>query len=278
MGSRGKLTAVDSDAIKARPACGVLVRIAYEGTRYAGWAPQNNATAVCDVVLAAIQKVDASVLDLRGVSRTDAGVHAVGQVAAFDAALEIPSRGWVNAINTKLPNDISIRAASRVASGLVPRFVSKKKQYCYSLLLDPVKDPFWESRAWRIKHELNFDEMKRASETICGTHDFAAFRGSSDERTDTVRTIDRVSIDHGSDSRIVRITVEGDRFMYNMVRIIVGTLVDIGSGRLPGALSRALDTKQRGDLGMTAPAHGLCLEKVWLDVQEGECWPERVSA
>ncbi len=270
------------EASSSRPRTkGVLLRVAYDGTAFHGWAAQKDARTVEATLRGAILAVDARASSPRGTSRTDAGVHAEGQMAAFDAALAIPARAWVLALNQHLPDDMSVRAAREVPMAYQPRFMSRGKRYRYRVLLDKVRDPLQRSRAWRIGGELNLALMQAEADALLGTHDFIAFRASGDERENTVRTLTRVALERGQGDgerdRELGIVVEGSAFLYNMVRIISGTLVDIGLGKKPpGTVARALSEKQRSITGTTAPAHGLTLEHVFLDLPEeaGESWPQ----
>ena len=259
---------------------GVLLTVAYDGEHFSGWAKQEGSRTVQDVLRAAIVTMDPSVAEVRGASRTDAGVHAEGQVAAFDTERDIEARGWVLGLNAALPEDVAVRAARQVPAGFEPRATSRGKRYRYRLLLDPVRDPLLRGRAWRVGHPLDLEKLSREAKRLEGTHDFRAFRSARDERVNTVRTLRRVAIDRESD-RVCAIVVEGSAFMHNMVRIIVGTLVDVARGHLDeGAVSRAIESGSRDDLGTTAPAHGLCLEQVELEGAEGlpilgggDAWP-----
>lgn len=256
---------------------GVLLTVAYDGSAFSGWASQRDARTVEDALKAAILAVDPNAGPPRGASRTDAGVHAEGQLAAFDPAQEIPARGWVLALNQHLPDDVAIRSARTVPIGFNPRFQNKKKQYAYTLLLDKVRDPLLAKRTWRIGWEMDLDRMKREARAIEGTHDFAAFRSAGDARDDTRRTIQSVSVDL-IDDRLLRITVEGNAFLYNMVRILVGTLVDVARGHLEeGTIAKALASKDRAHAGLTAPPEGLVLRSIEVQFDDeslvGEAWP-----
>jgi tRNA pseudouridine38-40 synthase len=254
---------------------GVLLEVAYDGTEFHGWAAQSGARTVEETLRGAVLALDPRASRLRGTSRTDAGVHAEGQLVAFDAEREIPAKGWTLGLNQHLPEDVAVRSARGVPPGFSPRFASRGKRYRYRVLADPVRDPRWRVRAWRVS-ELDPAAMQREGQAALGTHDFAAFRSAGDERATTVRTLTRVDVERGPDPRVLSVVVEGDAFLYNMVRILVGTMVDVGRGRLaPGAVARALETRERRVGGVTAPAHGLVLEKVHLDLPEGtgEPWP-----
>ncbi len=254
---------------------GVLLEVSYDGTAFHGWARQTNARTVQETLSGAVLAIDPRAGVLRGTSRTDAGVHAEGQLATFDTTLEIPPRGWALGINKHLPDDVAVRAARIVTPGFSPRSAARGKRYRYRVLVDSARDPHWRTRAWRIP-ELDTDAVAREAEAVVGVHDFASFRSSGDARTNTIRHLTRVEVEREADPRVVSVVVEGNAFLYNMVRILVGTMVDVGRGRLAvGTLSRALAALDRRAAGTTAPAHGLVLERVELDLPEGagERWP-----
>ena len=258
---------------------GVLLEVAYDGTNFSGWATQPGRRTVQETIDGAIKTLDPHASAARGTSRTDAGVHAEGQRVAFDASLPLPPRGWVLALNSHLPDDVAVRSAREVVAGYNPRFSSKTKRYRYRLLLDRVRDPLLHHRAWRVGWPLDLEKMDREAACIVGTHDFGAFRSAHDERIETVRTIKRSEIVRENE-RIVSFVIEGNAFMYNMVRILVGTLVDVGRDKLKeGAITRALQNPLREEgrklAGMTAPAHGLTLETIDLEFPEdiGDPWP-----
>lgn len=252
---------------------GVLLRVAYDGERFSGWAATPGERTVEDVLRAAVRAMDPEATALRGASRTDSGVHAEGQAVAFDSARAIDARGWVLGLDAALEEDVAVRAAARIPVGFDPRKASRGKRYRYRILLDRVRDPLWRGRAWRVGYALDVEKMRREARTAHGTHDFRAFRSAHDERKNTNRTLTRVDVDPES-PRVLGIVVEGNAFMHNMVRIIAGTLVDVARGKLEeGAIAKALASGQRDHLGETAPAHGLVLEQVDLDVEESDPWP-----
>lgn len=253
----------------------VLVRVSYDGTRFHGWARQADHRTVEATLADAIVAVDPDAKALRGMSRTDAGVHAKSQMAVFDAQHEIPARGWVLSLNTHLPDDVSVRQAWHVPQGFHPRFASKMKRYRYRLLLDRVRDPLRAPFTWRVGADLDLERMRQEAAHLVGTHDFAAFRSAGDERENTVRTVTRLELLHDEPNEL-HIVVEGSAFLYNMVRIIVGTLVDIGRGHRPeGTMVRALEDRARAITGTTAPAQGLCLDhaELALPPETSEPWP-----
>ena len=254
---------------------GILLTVAYDGRRFSGWARQTNARSIAGELDGAIAAVDPKASKTRGLSRTDAGVHAKEQLACFDTDKDITLRGWVLAISQHLPDEIAVVRAARVAPGFDARRVLTRKVYRYTVLHSLVRDPFWEGRAWRIMERFNHSEINDLAQALVGKHDFCAFRGAADTRTDTVRQIFRIDVRPAhSDDRITLIDVEGDKFLYNMVRIIVGTLIDIGRERRPkDAFLRALESHKRSDLGMTAPADGLCLERVIIELHKLDSWP-----
>lgn len=255
---------------------GVLLTLAYEGSAFHGWAPQRGVETASGALLRAVRQLCPSVTEVRGSSRTDAGVHAFGQRAAFDGGGAIPPRGWALGLARHLPPTLSVRRAARVAAGFQPRFQNRGKRYVYTFLRDRVRDPFWEGRSWRLEPGLDLGAMRRAAELLRGEHDFAAFRASLDGRERTICSLARVELDEGrdGDERPLRLVIEGDRFLYNMVRIIAGTLAAVGRGRLPPeAIARAFASGRRDELGPTAPARGLLLDEVFLLTEGHDPWP-----
>ncbi len=260
-------------------ASGILLSIAYDGRRFAGFARQPDQRTIAGELLGALQAVDPAIRDVRGCSRTDTGVHAWDQRVAFDPKMVIPPRGWALGLGRHLPEDIAVRRAAHVAPGFVPRFASIRKRYRYRLVGDPLRDPFLEGRAWRLPEPIDdaaLDALCEEAAPLLGTHDFAAFRSSADVRKHSTRTIFSITPERDpSDPRSVWINVEGNAFLHNMVRIVVGTLVDVIRGRRPpGATARALASLDRNDAGITAPPDGLVLDRVWLDNEGEDAWPE----
>lgn len=215
---------------------------------------------------------------MRGASRTDAGVHARDQRVAFDPTVVIPPRGWALGLARHLPEDIAVRRAAIVPAGFVPRFASVRKRYRYRITFDELRDPFLEGRTWRVPARLDAAVLATLAEEarpLVGTHDFAAFRSAADERESTTRTLFVVAPEvDPADPRSLWITVEGDAFLHNMVRILVGTLLDVARGRKPpGAAARALASRDRRDAGITAPPDGLVLDRTWLSNEGEDAWP-----
>lgn len=193
--------------------------------------------------------------------------------------MDIPSRGWVLALARHMSDELAVARAARVPAGYDPRSHARRKTYRYVVLRSPVRDPFHRDRALLVRDRLNHDVMRDEARLLLGTHDFRAFRTSTDLRTDTVRTIVRadVTVD---DPRLLVIEVEGDRFLHRMVRIIAGTLIDVGRGRLPPrAIERGIESGSRAVLGVTAPACGLYLAAMELDdeAEWTDNWPYQLS-
>lgn len=260
----------------------VLLTVAYDGSAYAGFAAQKNARTVAEALLEAIAHFDPEVRKLRVASRTDAGVHARCNQVAFDTTHDMPVRAWVHGLMPRLPDDVAVRAASRVPLGFTPRFASKRKRYRYLLLVDRYPDPQWAGRAWRVwgLDEAAAERMERELAAVAGTHDFSAFASARDEREHRERTLSppRVRWRRGegavSGAPMVCIDVEGDSFLHNMVRILVGTAVDVGLGRRPeGTIAKALRSRDRTEAGQTAPPDGLYLDELILEVDRLETWP-----
>jgi tRNA pseudouridine38-40 synthase len=252
----------------------VLLCVAYAGEGYSGIAVQHNARTVGGELLAAIHTIDPGVAKLRVASRTDAGVHARDQRVAFDSERQLPMRGWVLGLMPHLPRDIAVKRAARAAAGFNPRFETLRKHYRYLLLGSELPDPFLASRAWRVE-PVAPEPMRDELAALVGTHDFAGFASARDQRRHTVRTIESVAAARLSEQPpVVAIDNVGTGFLHHMVRIIVGTAVDVARGRLqPGAIARALASHARNDLGLTAPPSGLYLERLWLRDEGTDAWP-----
>jgi tRNA pseudouridine38-40 synthase len=270
------LTEKPSEAVRrSNHAAGVLLKIAYEGRHYSGLAIQSNANTVAAELSRAIRTMDPLASNVRVCSRTDAGVHARAQYVVFDTDKRISMRGWVLGLGDELPGDIAVLSAAKVCAGYEPSRHAIEKTYRYVILQGTIRDPFYEGRSWRVFERLNHMLMHREAQDLLGTHDFRAFRGRGDIRSNTVRTITGVAVSATPHhERLLEITVTGTAFLYHMVRIITGTLVDVGRGkRESGAFLRALEHHDRLQLGMTAPAAGLYLDRIALDDCGQDEWP-----
>ena len=266
-------------------ASAVLLTLAYDGAGFAGWASQPGQRTVAGVLLEAVRTIEPEVAEVRGASRTDAGVHAEGQRVAFDTRRSIAPRGWLLALNQRLPEDCAVRRAARVEHGFSPRFRSLGKHYRYTVRFDVARNPHGRGHAWQLfDAKLAPDALevaRREAHAALGSHDFGAFRSSRDVRASSARTLTRFDVDEvrqGS-ARVWTLDVEGPAFMHNMVRILVGTVIDVARGRRPrGAIVRALASRRRDDAGQTAPALGLCLVGMRLDDDGADAYPEDASS
>ena len=245
----------------------IQLTVEYDGTNYAGWQRQSNALAVQQVIEEALARLTGERIVLHGASRTDAGVHALGQCAHFDTNSRIPGEKFSYAVNTMLPPDIRIRRSQDAPDGFHARFSARGKRYRYLFYDAPHAGALNRLTHAHSIYPLDDARMQREALALLGTHDFAAFAASGSAVRDTVRTLWRADITRNGND--VMLIVEGNGFLYNMVRIIAGTLRDIGSGKLEsGALARAIDTGNRLDLGVTAPAHGLTLMDVFYTLPD----------
>ena len=255
----------------------VKLLLEYDGTAYAGWQRQANALSVQEAVERALAALTGEAVTLTGASRTDAGVHALGQVAHFDTRSEIPDDKFSYALNTVLPPDIRARASSGVAPDFHARFHAAGKIYRYLIHSSPHAAAIDRHACAHMIYPLDEVAMAREAQAVIGTHDFRAFAASGSEAKSTVRTVHRIEV-HRRGERYA-VWVEGDGFLYNMVRILAGTLIGVGSGKLgSGAIERSIATGDRLALGITAPAHGLTL--VGVCYNEGrvkECFDRAIA-
>jgi tRNA pseudouridine38-40 synthase len=234
--------------------------IAYDGTAYHGWQRQ---AAGIDTVQQRIEDAASDVLRQRvvalGAGRTDAGVHAAGQVANFRTSnLAVPLRGLRRAMNSRLPSDIAVRSATVVPDDFHASRWAVGKTYRYRIRVSPARPVTSRGQVWHYWRALEVEPMRQAATRLLGRHDFVGFATSAEERADTVRTIFRCDVAEADGK--VRIAVRGDGFLYNMVRNVVGTLVEIGRGRWgPKRIDRVLATCDRREAGPTAPPDGLTL-------------------
>ena len=245
----------------------IKLTLEYDGTAYAGWQRQENALAVQQVIEEALTKLTRARVVIAGASRTDAGVHALGQTAHFDTESRIPPDKYAFALNTMLPADIRIRKSEAVSEDFHARFSNKGKRYRYLIYQSPHAGALNRNTHAHVIYPLDDEKMRRELTALIGTHDFAAFAASGSVVKDTVRTIYSASLARRGDE--LELLVEGSGFLYNMVRIIAGTLISVGAGRLEeGAFARAIQSGNRLDLGVTAPAHGLTLMEVYYKERE----------
>lgn len=240
----------------------IKLTIEYEGTAYSGWQVQPNGVTVQQVMEGALERMLGVPTKLRSSGRTDAGVHARGMVACFTTDKTLPLRAFREGLNTLLPPDIAVREACEVPLAFNPRADASRKHYRYTIVLDPLRSPLARKVAWRLGGKLDLDAMRAACAYFVGEHDFAAFRASNCAAKTTVRTI--YSLELVQDGRWLHVDVNGSGFLKNMVRVMVGTLVEVGQGkRTPDDVARLLLVGDRQVSGVTAPPHGLCLMQVF---------------
>ena len=243
--------------------------VEYDGTNYAGWQRQSNAMTVQEKLERAVFRLTGEEVCVSGASRSDAGVHALGQSAHFDTQSRIPADKFSFALNTMLPPDIRVVRSEEVSMAFHARFSGRGKRYRYLIHAAPHAGALNRLTHAHVIYPLDVEKMRAEAQSLVGTHDFAAFAASGSVVKDTVRTIWRADVERqGAEICLI---VEGNGFLYNMVRIIAGTLIGVGSGKLaPGAIKRAIESGSRLDLGITAPAHGLTLMEVFYEPHETE--------
>ena len=239
----------------------ILLTVEYDGTAYAGWQRQINGLAVQQVLEEALTAACGHPVTVTGASRTDAGVHALDQKVHFDTDCSIPPEKYPFVLNRFLPPDIRVTESIRVPPDFHARFDAAGKWYTYRIHNEPHPSALYRCLTAHVPVRLDENAMDSCARQLLGTHDFAAFAAAGGQAKTTVRTIDRVSVVR--DGTEITLKVHGDGFLYNMVRIIAGTLIYVGQGKLdPGCIARAIDSKNRLDLGITAPACGLELTRV----------------
>jgi tRNA pseudouridine38-40 synthase len=245
----------------------IRIVVEYDGTSLCGWQRQSNGPTVQAHLEDALARLLQHPTVVLGASRTDAGVHARGQVASFRTERTIPLHGIRRGLNTLLPYSIAVREATEVPEEFHPRFSATGKRYRYTLLTRPDRSPRWHLHAWHYPIELDLEAMRVAAASLLGTHDFAGFRAVGCAAKTTIRRLDRITIGVPADclpeERLVTIDVEGNAFLRNMVRILVGTLVEVGAGTRPATqVPEIISSGDRIQAGITAPAHGLELVEV----------------
>lgn len=235
--------------------------VEYDGTDFSGWQRQDGQRTVQGTLEDAVQQLLGERVEVRGAGRTDAGVHAAGQVASLSLRSRIPATGFLRGMNSQLPPDVAIVDSADVPEAFEARFSARGKIYRYRIWNHFVRSPLQARTTWHCRRPLDLQRMREAAAVLCGEHDFRGFRASDCDRRNTVRVIRRFDIaKHGA---LIEIDVEATAFLKNMVRILVGTLADVGRGKrdIPDVL-RALHTGDRAAGGVTAPAAGLTLYQV----------------
>ncbi len=242
--------------------------ISYNGKAYHGWQAQENALSVAEVMQMAADRVFEKAGNIIGCGRTDAGVHAINYVCNLEVLTKIPEDKIYMALNANLPNDIRVKKAFFVPCDFHSRFCVKKKRYVYKILTGNVGDVFLSDRAWNVKYKLDFEKMKETCKFFLGTHDFKTFRASGSDTKTSVRTIYDLHLEKAGD--VITLDVCADGFLYNMVRIITGTIVYAGCGKIdPLDIPDIIKSQMRTKAGITAPPHGLYMYSVEYDEKFG---------
>ena len=238
--------------------------LAYDGTPFVGWQRQARGASIQGLIEDALRPIEGGPVAVHGAGRTDAGVHALGQVASFNLTASIEPDRLRRALNTILPFEVRVLDAEEMAGDFHARFSAKGKVYEYRIDNAPIASPFLRRYTWHVTPALDVDAMAVAAGALRGTHDFAAFQGSRTNVHSTERTIHRLEWSRGpgpGDPLVME--VEGNGFLRHMVRNIAGTLVGIGHGRWPpGQIDRILASRERAKAGATAPPQGLFLKRV----------------
>jgi tRNA pseudouridine38-40 synthase len=239
--------------------------VEYDGSELHGWQRQQGAATVQQHLEEALAKLLQHEAQVVGASRTDAGVHARGQVASFRTERDIPVHGIRRGLNSLLPDTIAVRDAADVPEDFHPRFSATGKHYRYTILTARDRSPRWRSRAWHHPDKLDFGLMQDAARALIGEHDFSAFRAAGCTAKTTMRRVDSITVTR-LHPRVLEVDIRGNAFLRQMVRIIIGTLAEVGSGkRSPGQVAEILAGLDRTKAGITAPPHGLELIEVRYD-------------
>lgn len=238
----------------------VKLTVAYDGTEYHGWQLQNNGITIESELNRCLSELLEERIQVIGASRTDAGVHALGNVAVFDTECRMPAEKMSYALNQRLPEDIRIQKSEEVAPDWHPRRCESRKTYEYRIYRGEFPMPVKRLYSYFTYHPLDVDSMRRAAAFLEGEHDFRSFCQTGAQVESTVRTLYSVEIEEQGAELVIRVC--GNGFLYNMVRIIAGTLIEVGRGRRrPEDMTTVLQAADRSAAGPTAPAHGLTLVK-----------------
>ncbi|MBF0317691.1 MAG: tRNA pseudouridine(38-40) synthase TruA [Nitrospirae bacterium] len=251
----------------------IRLTLSYDGTHYHGWQVQPATETIQGRIEGALRTITSAGVDLVGAGRTDAGVHALGQIAAFTSDTHLPPHTIMRALNALMPADIRVIDADYAPEGFHPRFSAKAKRYVYVISMGTSVNPFLYRYCWHIGHPLDITEMATAADTLTGRHDFKSFCASDTDIKTTIREVTALRIeqlpllrfmDFGIAGDFVRVSIEADGFLRHMVRNIVGTLAAVGRGRLnTQGVSDILAARDRRSAGENAPARGLFLERVF---------------
>lgn len=234
----------------------IAIGIEYNGVPYAGWQHQGHALTVQYVVEKALSIVADHPVTVLAAGRTDAGVHALGQVGHFDTTAQRNTRAWVLGTNSNLPNDVALTWAQPVSDEFHARFCAQRRRYRYLILNRMARSAVLDRRMTCVHHALDVERMAQAAQALLGTHDFSSYRATACQARNPVKTIHELTLHRRDD--VVVLDIEGDGFLHHMVRNIVGVLLAIGSGeREVSWAQEVLDARDRNVGGVTAPPHGL---------------------
>jgi tRNA pseudouridine38-40 synthase len=243
----------------------IKLTIEYDGSHYAGWQRQENAMSVQQMIEGALKKLTGEGISITGSSRTDSGVHARGQVANFFTDSTVPPDKYSYALNALLPRDIRITRSEEVDPDFHARFSVRGKKYKYSMIVNPHGTAIGNQYLHHVHVPLDIEAMNQAAGYFAGTHDFAAFMATGSSVRTTTRTIFYIRLDW--DEPYLNLSVSGNGFLYNMVRIIAGTLLDVGKGKIrPEQIPGIIASRDRHRAGPTAPPNGLSLEEIYYDI------------
>ena len=242
----------------------IMLTVAYDGTNYHGWQVQPNGETIEGILNRCLSELIGKTVEVTGASRTDSGVHAMGNVAVFDTDSPIPADKISYALNRRLPEDIRIQKSEEVSDRFHPRHCDSRKTYEYRIYCAPFSMPTKRLYSYFTYIPMNIDSMNQAGKYLIGMHDFKSFCSTDAQVETTVRRID--SLEVWEENREIVIRVTGGGFLYNMVRIIAGTLMEVGRGHIvPQEMKRILEARDRQAAGPTAPACGLTLVKIEYD-------------
>lgn len=242
----------------------IALLVEYDGTPFCGWQSQKNGSSIQDALQKAIYKLTGETVKLYGCSRTDAGVHAIGHVSNFISATKIPIDKIPIAMNSHLPVEIAVKKAAFVEDSFHARFDAIGKQYRYSIWNEATRSALYRNRAYHAPRPIDIGLVKAAAGKLIGTKDFSAFMASGSEAKSTIRTL--YQIDVFSEAPWIHMVFHGDGFLYNMVRILAGTLYYVGIGKIDVSdMNDIIHSKDRTRAGKTLPSCGLTLEKVFYE-------------
>ena len=247
----------------------IRLTVAYDGTNYCGWQIQPNGITIQEVLENCLEDLTGKKTEVMGASRTDAGVHALGNIAVFDTDMRMPGEKFSFALNQRLPEDIRIQKSEEVPPDFHPRYRESEKTYVYRILNRQFPIPTQRLYAHFTYIPLDTDRMREGGSYLIGEHDFKSFCGAGAQVKTTVRTIKEVSVSRKDD--LITIKIRGNGFLYNMVRIIAGSLMEIGGGMYPPEhMKEILEARDRQAAGPTAPAKGLTLAEIRYPDQTAE--------